>query len=118
MACRRKDDRLDTATETLATTSRGRKKDGLDKIRGPEWGITDLDFEGDHRTYGDEELKREYDAAGRAVEPVTYKSSHRPGHKSISGQAWMQEVTGERMSSERACNLICLFFIFAVREDG
>lgn len=98
---RRKDDR-NTVNEPLATTRRGREGAGLDKIRGPEWGITELDFEGDHRTYGNQEMKREYDAAGRVMEPVAYKTSRRPGHQSVSGQAWMQEVTGEAMTCERA----------------
>lgn len=106
MLCRRKENK-NTANEPLATTRSGRKGDGLDKIRGPEWGITELDFEGDHRTYGNEEMKREYDAAGKATEPVVYKSSQRPGHQSVSGQAWMQEVTGEATTSERARDLFC-----------
>ena len=119
MICRRKDDKS-TVNETLATTRRGRELSGLDKIRGPEWGITELDFEGDHRTYGNEEMKREYDAAGKVTEPIAYKSSHRPGHQSVSGQAWMQEVTGETMSSERACFFFFLwkrFYLYTGNEQ-
>lgn len=55
-------------------------------------------------------MKREYDAAGRVTVPVAYKSSQRPGHQSVSGQAWMQEVTGEAMrGSERAWDKIFVY---------
>lgn len=72
----------------------GRGEEGLAKIRGPEWGITELDYEGDYNAYQNQEMKREYDGAGRGLEPTAYKpSSHRAGQQSVSAQAWMQEVS-------------------------
>lgn len=73
----------------------GRGEEGLAKIRGPEWGITELDFDGDYHAYRNQEMKREYDGAGRGLEPAAYKpASHKAGQQSVSAQAWMQEVSG------------------------
>lgn len=91
-ACRRADEK-DAARDRLIATRQGRGEEGLAKIRGPEWGITELDFEGDHDTYQSQEMKREYDSAGRGVEPTAYRPSHRAGQQSVSAQAWMQEVS-------------------------
>eukprot|EP00752_Nemacystus_decipiens_P002102 g2010.t1 len=90
---RRREDVKNATSEQLDATRIGRGDEGLAKIRGPEWGITELDFEGDHHAYQNQEMKREYDGAGRGLEPMAYKpSSHRAGQQSISAQAWMQEA--------------------------
>eukprot|EP00903_Cladosiphon_okamuranus_P018775 g17272.t1 len=89
---RRRESDKDAVTENLDATRKGRGEEGLAKIRGPEWGITELDFEGDYHAYENQEMKREYDGAGRGVEPTAYKASHRAGQKSVSTQAWMQEA--------------------------
>lgn len=94
---RRRDDKGTAATrEEIDTKRQGRKEEGLNKIYGPEWGITELDFEADYKTYENEEMKDEYNSASKGVEPAAYRAS-RPGHQSVSGQAWMQEV------SDREC---------------
>lgn len=80
--------------QQLGTTRNGRRGQGLDKIRGPEWGITELDFEGDHKAYQNQEMKEDYDGAGKGVRQASYRNraSDRAGLQSVSGQAWMQEV--------------------------
>lgn len=88
----RRADEKDAARDRLIATRKGRGEEGLAKIRGPEWGITELDFEGDYDAYQSQEMKREYDGAGRGVEPTAYRPSHRAGQQSVSAQAWMQEV--------------------------
>lgn len=79
----------------MNTTRKERREEGLEKIRGPEWGITELDFEADHKSHQNE-MKREYDGAGKGVAPTAYRASHRSGQQSVSGQAWMQEVSTVR----------------------
>lgn len=91
LTCRRKDENVATG-ERLTSTRKGRDEEGLAKIRGPEWGITELDFEGDYNAYQNQEMKREYDGAGKGLEPTAYRASHRAGQQSVSTQAWMQEV--------------------------
>lgn len=90
---RRHDDKGTAASrEEIDAKRQGRKEEGLNKIYGPEWGITELDFEADYKTYENEEMKTEYDGASKDVEPTAYQAS-RPGQQSVSGQAWMQEVS-------------------------
>ncbi|CAM9126605.1 unnamed protein product [Ectocarpus sp. 12 AP-2014] len=89
---RRRADEKEAARDRLIATRKGRGEEGLAKIRGPEWGITELDFEGDYDAYQSQEMKREYDGAGRGVEPTAYRPSHRAGQQSVSAQAWMQEA--------------------------
>lgn len=92
---RRKDESIATH-ERLDATRKGRGEEGLAKIRGPEWGITELDFEGDYNAYQNQEMKREYDGAGKGIKPTAYRASHRPGQQSVSAQAWMQEVSAKQ----------------------
>lgn len=92
---RRREDDKNATRERLDAIRKGRGAEGLAKIRGPEWGITELDFEGDYNAYENQEMKREYDGAGKGVTPTAYKaSSHRARQQSVSAQAWMQEVSG------------------------
>lgn len=83
--------------ERLNTTRKGRQGEGLNKIYGPQWGITELDFEADYKTYNAPEMKQEYNGAGAGVEPTAYRAS-RPGQQSVSGEAWMQEVNEQELA--------------------
>lgn len=96
---RNKDDE-EVPPENLATTREGRKGEGLKKIYGPEWGITELDFEADYHNYQSPEMKQEYEGANKGVKPTGYRAS-RPGHQSVGNAAWMQEVSANGGASIR-----------------
>lgn len=103
---RRREDDKNAAGERLDATRKGRGEEGLSKIRGPEWGITELDFEGDYNKYQSQEMKREYDRASRGVEPTAYSSSgHKKGQQSVSGQVWMQQVIDITLGNKKNLEL-------------
>lgn len=84
--------------QAVETTRKERRQaEGLEKIRGPEWGITDLDFEADHTSYQRKEMQKEYHGAGKGVKPTAYRAAHQAGKPSAGGQAWMQEVSGHKI---------------------
>lgn len=87
---RRSEDK-DAPRQQLNTAREGRKEEGLKKIHGPEWGITELDFEADYNNYQSPEMKQEYEGANKGVQSTKYRAS-RPGQQSVSGTAWMQQV--------------------------
>lgn len=91
----------DVPPDNLAATKEGRKGEGLKKIYGPEWGITELDFEADYKNYQSPEMKHEYGSANKGVKPTGYRAS-RPGHQSVGNAAWMQEVSVNGRASKRA----------------
>lgn len=87
----RRRDVKDLPQPQLDTTRKGRQGDGLNKIYGPEWGITELDFDADYKNYNTPDMKEEYDRANKGVKSTGYRAS-RPEHQSVSGFAWLQEV--------------------------
>ncbi|CAM9292282.1 unnamed protein product [Discosporangium mesarthrocarpum] len=79
----------------------GRKRrdvEGLHRIYGPQWGITEMDFDANYLEYDDEEMKIEYKGVSKLMSrtPGFFtgrkdKDSTVRAHQGVGDAAWVQE---------------------------
>ncbi|CAM9647842.1 unnamed protein product [Phaeothamnion confervicola] len=83
---------------------KARAQEGLNKIYGPEWGITEVDFEEDYMHYEDRDMQAEYEnahaagaaTAGTGAGGVGGAGGAVEGAHGVSDAAWEQQAGAAR----------------------